>query len=171
MSRIAASWILPLLLDLGVSAQQPQPRLVHLDMPDYPPLAIAARITGPVEMELTIAPDGTVKSSRAVSGPPLLIPVVTDSLAKARFVCEGCGQPEYTYRVTYDFHLPADGYAKECEEMWKTGKEPAMPPSTLDSPTHVTVRPLRLGPGCPTSDPATPRKRSARCLWLWKCSI
>ena len=138
-------------------------------MPVYPPLAIQAQVAGEVRIELTIRPDGTVQSSKALSGHPLLARSVTDSLAEARFACFGCGPELHTYLVTYAFVLPADRFAKDCAEELKTGKEPAMPPSTLDSPTHVTVRPKH--PMCVVADPATPRSRSVRCLWLWKCSI
>jgi hypothetical protein len=169
MARVARYGLLFLLVTLGVSAQQPQPRLVHLDLPVYPPLAIQAQIAGEVRLELTIRPDGTLKSWTTLSGHPLLVRSVTDSLPEARFACEGCAPGTYTYVVTYEFVLPADRFAKNCAEELKTGKEPAMPPSTLDSPTHVTVRPKH--PMCVVADPATPRKRSARCLWLWRCSI
>ena len=150
-------------------AQQPQPVLVHLEIPVYPPLAQQADISGSVQLELTIAPEGTVKSWKAISGHPILVRAATDTLEKARFKCDGCGQEPYNYTLTYEFILPADRFAKACEEVHKTGKEPAMPPSTQDSPTRVTVRPLHSG--CVVRDPLTRRGRSARCLWLWRCAI
>ena len=178
VSRIFKSSLIPLLSMLlvslllsavCVSAQQAQPRLVHLEIPVYLPLAIQANVSGAVEMELTITQDGTVKSSKALSGHPLLARAVTDSLGEARFACESCGPEPHTYVVTYEFVLPADRFAKECAEESKTGKEPAMPPSTLDSPYHVTVRASH--PGCLIRDPAALWVRSVRCLWLWKCAI
>ena len=40
--------------------------------PDYPPGAIAAKVSGAVVVEVLIGTDGVVESARAVSGPPLL---------------------------------------------------------------------------------------------------
>jgi Gram-negative bacterial TonB protein C-terminal len=149
-------------------AQQAQPRLVHLPLPSYFPLAVQARIVGQVRMELTIDANGALRSWKTMSGHPLLVRAVTDSLPQAQFTCEGCAQQEYTYSLTYEFVLPDDNFAAACAELQKTGKEPTMSPSTLDSPTHVTVRPARAY--CLAVDPATPRVRSIRCLWLWRCS-
>ena len=167
IARVALLCISPFLLRLH--AQQPQPRLVNLPLPTYLPLAIQARIAGQVRIELTIRADGAVKSWRTISGPPLLVRAVTDSLPQARFACDGCAQQEYTYSLTYEFVLPEDNFAGACAEYHQTAKAPPMPPSTLDSPTHVTVRPLQAF--CMAVDPATPRVRSVRCLWLWKCGI
>ena len=41
-------------------------------VPIYPPLALAARVSGAVVVELTVNEEGNVRSARAVSGPPLL---------------------------------------------------------------------------------------------------
>ncbi len=163
-----------------LDAQARQPRLVHLAIPVYLPLAIQAQIAGEVRLELAIGPDGAVKSWKTMSGHPLLLRAVTDSLPQAQFACEGCKQESYSYVVTYDFVLPEDRFASACAELHQTGKEPLMPPSTIDSspdssaslnssPTHVTVRSGRAM--CLAVDPATPRVRSARCLWLWKCAL
>jgi hypothetical protein len=150
-------------------AQEPNPRIVKLDLPAYLPIAVQAQTAGQVQMELTIGQDGSVTSWEAISGHPILVRAVTDSLPQARFACDGCRQQAYRYVLTYEFILPEDRFASACAELAKTGKEPAMPPSTLDSSTHVTVRPARAM--CLAVDPATPRVRSARCLWLWKCAL
>jgi len=150
-----------------IPAQLPQPRLVNLPLPAYLPLAVQAHIRGQVQMELTIGADGAVKSWKSISGHPLLVRAVTDSLPQAQFACDGCAQKEYTYSLTYEFILPEDKFAGACAELHRTGKEPVMPASTLDSPSHVTVRPARAL--CLAVDPATPRVRSIRCLWLWRC--
>ena len=145
-----------------------QPHATHLPTPTYPPLAVQANITGTVQIELTVGPDGTVKSRKVVSGHPLLARAVTDSLPQARFACDGCREQTYSYTLTYEFVLPEDRFASACAELHRTGKEPAMPPAALDSSTHMTVRPARAM--CMIADPATPRVRSVRCLWLWKCA-
>jgi hypothetical protein len=174
--RSHSRFILPLLclalLGLPAAAHQPAPDAPHAEdigLPIYPPLAIQANITGRVEAEFTIAQDGSVTTFRILSGPPLLLQSVTDSYSKSRFTCEGCQRAEYTYRVTYDFVLPPDRFAKACAYIAKTGKEPDMPCSAQDKPDHVTVRPKHAV--CVAADPAAPRVRSARCLWLWKCGL
>ncbi len=48
-------------------------RLVHEVAPSYPPIARQARISGTVTLSATIAPDGTVKNLRVMSGNPLLV--------------------------------------------------------------------------------------------------
>jgi hypothetical protein len=154
------------------------PSLVNLPLPAYPPIAVQAHIIGKVQMEVSIGPDGTVKSWKVVNGHPILARAVTDSLPQARFACDGCTQDAYPYSITYEFVLPEHNFESACAELHRTGKEPVMPPSTIDSstdssaplhssPAQVTVRPSRAM--CLVVDPATPRVRSAKCLWLWKC--
>ena len=48
-------------------------RLLHEVTPQYPPLAKSARIGGVVHLSAIIAPDGTVKDLRVLSGNPLLV--------------------------------------------------------------------------------------------------
>jgi TonB family protein len=167
--KIALLTVTTTLLLLAAVAQEFLPHPTHLPIPTYPPLAIQADISGRVQIELTIGADGTVKSWKVVSGHPVLARAVTDSLPQAQFACDGCREPTYSYTLTYQFALPKDRFERACAELAKTGKEPAMPPSTQDSATHVTVRPAHAM--CMVADPATPRVRSVRCLWLWKCGL
>src|SRR5262245_55553456 len=44
----------------------------YIEAPPYPPLAYKARITGIVEVDLTLDLDGKVQSTRLVNGHPLL---------------------------------------------------------------------------------------------------
>ena len=57
--------------------------------PTYPPLAKLARQQGTVQLEATIAKDGTVADLQVISGPPLLIPAAMEA-AK-----------QWTYQPTY----------------------------------------------------------------------
>jgi len=54
---------------VAVSAEAAAERLMESRMPIYPPMAKESGISGTVELEATIAKDGTVKDVRAVSGP------------------------------------------------------------------------------------------------------
>ncbi|MGH9825491.1 MAG: energy transducer TonB, partial [Blastocatellia bacterium] len=45
-------------------------KVSHRVVPDYPSLARQMNITGKVKIEVTVAPDGHVKSTRPVGGSP-----------------------------------------------------------------------------------------------------
>ena len=47
-------------------------KVSHKVVPDFPALARQMNITGKVKLELTVAPDGHVKSARPLGGSPLL---------------------------------------------------------------------------------------------------
>ena len=54
--------------------------------PVYPDLAKRMNVTGKVKIEVTIAPDGRVKSVRAVGGHPLLVQACQDAVKEWKFV-------------------------------------------------------------------------------------
>ena len=56
-----------------------QPKVVHIEQPQYPPAARRAGIEGVVVVEATLSADGTVDKVKVLSGPPLL----TDAAAQA----------------------------------------------------------------------------------------
>jgi protein TonB len=76
------------------ASQQPQPppqiRLRASDVrlghpiyrvePKYPPMAIIAHISGPVELEAIIATDGHIREVHALSGNPLLVPAALEAV-------------------------------------------------------------------------------------------
>ena len=64
-------------------------RLLHEVQPSYPPIARQAHIAGTVELSATIAPDGTVKEVRVMSGNPLLVNAAVTAVK------------QWTYRPTY----------------------------------------------------------------------
>ena len=53
--------------------------------PAYPDLARKMNITGKVKVEAVIAPDGHVKSVRAVGGSPVLVQPCLDAVKEWRF--------------------------------------------------------------------------------------
>jgi protein TonB len=59
---------------IRVSQGVTQGLLIRKIQPPYPAIALAARITGVVELKAIIGKDGTIKELQALSGPPLLIP-------------------------------------------------------------------------------------------------
>jgi TonB family protein len=63
--------------------------------PAYPELARRMNVTGKVKIEVIIAPDGHVKSARALGGHPLLVQTCLDALKEWKFVAA----PEETIQV------------------------------------------------------------------------
>ncbi len=53
--------------------------------PNYPDLARKMNITGTVKIEVTVAPNGTVKEARIVGGHPVLSTAALDAAKKWRF--------------------------------------------------------------------------------------
>jgi protein TonB len=65
---------------IRVSQGVTQGLLVHKVEPLYPKIALAARITGVVQLHAIIGKDGNIKELQAISGPPLLIPSAIDAV-------------------------------------------------------------------------------------------
>ncbi len=53
--------------------------------PVYPELAKRVNATGSVKLEIQIAPNGEVRSVKALGGHPLLIPAAEDAIRKWRY--------------------------------------------------------------------------------------
>jgi TonB family protein len=68
--------------------------------PAYPDLARRMNITGVVKLEVTVAPNGTVKSAKLIGGHPVLANAALDAIRKWRFEA---GPDETTGIV--DFHF------------------------------------------------------------------
>jgi len=58
-------------------------------------------VSGKVKIEVVIAPDGRVKSSRVVGGHPLLVQTCQDALKEWKFVP---ASEETTQIVEFEFH-------------------------------------------------------------------
>jgi TonB family protein len=53
--------------------------------PLYPELARKMRISGTVKLQLVISKDGSVKSTKVIGGPPLLIDASVDAVKRWKF--------------------------------------------------------------------------------------
>ena len=144
-----------------------QVNLIELANPMYPPLARQVRITGDVELTLDVAVDGSVRYASVAKGHPLLIQAALDSARKSRFDCKQCGEGMNPYKIIYSFQL-AD--AKGCcvstpDASQETSDLPLR--GVTRSENHVTIfdQPVCM------CDPAfkIEKKRSIRCLYLWRC--
>ncbi len=70
-------------------------------VPAYPELAKRMNVVGKVKIEVVIAPDGHVKTTRVVGGHPLLVQACQDAVKEWKFV----PAPEETTQVVeFEFH-------------------------------------------------------------------
>jgi TonB family protein len=69
--------------------------------PSYPELARRMNVIGKVKIEVVIAPDGRVKTTRVVGGHPLLVQTCQDALKEWKFVA---ASEETTQIVEFEFH-------------------------------------------------------------------
>jgi TonB family protein len=69
--------------------------------PAYPELARRMNVSGKVKIEVVIAPDGHVKSTRVIGGHPLLVQTCQDAVKEWKFVPAA---EETTQIVEFEFH-------------------------------------------------------------------
>jgi TonB family protein len=69
--------------------------------PTYPDLARRMNVSGKVKIEVVIAPDGHVKTTRVVGGHPLLVQTCQDAVKEWKFVASS---EETTQMVEFEFH-------------------------------------------------------------------
>jgi TonB family protein len=115
-----------------------------MEIPRYLPLAEQAGVSGEVTLRLQVKKNGDVISANVVSAHPErgrpwsgFIEMATEAAKASKFSCSRCEGPVFEHTVTYQFQYPA--VPKEA----CTGTIPPPPPSSVDSPSHVTVRPRR----------------------------
>jgi len=135
---------------------------VKLSIPAYPRLAQQARITGDVNLKLSIGSDGHVESVDVVDGHAMLRQVAVESARKSVFECRQCNGRSDSYSLSYRFEISPTDPPKDC-----SGKaDPGNPPGEVDLAAHrVTVFAREMW----TCDPAVVKVRSVKCLYLWKC--
>jgi len=68
--------------------------------PVYPELAKRMSVSGKVKIEVIIAPDGHVKSTKAIGGHPLLVQACQDAVKEWKFVA---APEESTQVVEFEF--------------------------------------------------------------------
>ena len=143
--------------------------VVSLSPPVYPQMALVAHIWGDIRIAVKLRADGTVESVVPVSGHPILMQAALDSARQTRFACSGCTEAG-TYEMLYSFKI-IDG--ENCCD-------------SINAPATVEVNTQGSGPGekrmtevvvkaqrvclCDPAFKVTKKVRSAKCLYLWKCS-
>jgi TonB family protein len=69
--------------------------------PAYPELARRMKISGVVKVQVTVAPNGTVKNTRLMGGHPVLVNAVMDAVKEWRFEA---GKDETTENLEFRFN-------------------------------------------------------------------
>ena len=134
--------------------------LTELFRPVYPPLARQTRISGDVQLEVKIKPDGSVDSLEVVSGHPLLGPAALDSAKQSHFRCTNCSESLTPTRLVYTFQLVG---TDDC----CSATQAALPKaSQLENHITVFARPMCF---CDLAGTTT-KVRSLKCLYLWHCA-
>ena len=151
--------IVAFLLALNKVSVDAQPlKIVALKPPAYPLIALAARVSGEVDLKITLLEDGTPADIQIVSGPAMLQQAAADSAKDSKFELDKSDPAESSYLLTYEFTLESS----DCNE-----KPYSSPPIfRYDSNTVTTV-----GRAPTTCDPATVYVRSFKCLYLWRCGV
>lgn len=140
----------------------PAPHLViaKLPPPVYPAIARAARVAGDVNLSVTLRRDGTIDAVRADSGPAMLRDHAEEIVRQTRFECANCKTGSATFPLTVRFDMKA---AQGCDP------DPSYPRVSQSSGAIVLTDQAAM-----LCDPAfsgtKTRLRSARCLYLWRCS-
>jgi TonB family protein len=142
--------------------------VVKLVAPIYPPLARQTRITGDVELKLSIRQDGNLDSAVVVSGHPLLRPAALDSAQRTQFECRKCSEPTTSYQLIYTFRIEGECGCEPVVSRPKTSEPAQADPQITNATNRVTVTALIV---C-ICDPAIQitKVRSLKCLYLWRCS-
>lgn len=133
--------------------------LTKLADPAFPPLAKVARVSGDVVLMLDIRADGQVQSVAIVSGPTMLRQAAKESAQQSGFECRGCTREVTQYSLTYSFRLGEGDCSASNSD----------PPKIAWVQDHVTVTGRAMSICDPTA--TLMRVRSAKCLYLWRCSI
>lgn len=142
--------------------------LVSLAPPVYPQTARIANIWGNVTVIVKVRTDGSVDSVTATAGHPILKQAAVENALHSKFVCRACATTE-SYVILYAFRMAESAGCCIASQVPPAIQQEQRPLAAAnDWQTRVTITAQRF---C-TCDPKlrTKRKRSLKCLYLWKCS-
>ncbi len=88
-----------LLTTVNLSAQETR-KLISNPAPAYPETARRFRLTGVVKVQVVIAPDGQIKSTKVIGGHPLLVNAVEETLKGWKYAPAGA---ETTALLEFNF--------------------------------------------------------------------
>ena len=117
---------------------------VRLLRPVYPPIAVSARVSGDVEVNVRVRPDSSVESATIVSGPTLLQQAALEAAQKSSFECRGCSEAATPYSVVFAFQLVGETQsAAEDDQRGTVTETPSQSRVTIVAETPF-ARPLSL---------------------------
>jgi TonB family protein len=87
----------------GQASSDSTRRVVRKVVPSYPELARKMNLEGTVRIVATVAPDGTVRSTAAAGGSPVLIKAAEDCLSRWKFASAAMETKEL---IELHFNLP-----------------------------------------------------------------
>ncbi len=165
---LLALTVIPVCAVAQASEQTPKPKvtITALSAPKYPAIAIQARITGAVTVDVSVNSGGTVESVAVLSGHPILKPAALESARATRFACDHCSAVTHLV-FTYEFRLGETIYCTSIGMDGNAVYEPHKPELTQSGDVVTIIeRPVA------TCDPvgSVIKVRSAKCLFLWHCS-
>ena len=153
---------------VNADSQQNEVVLTELSPPLYPLIARQAHITGDIDLMLGIRQDGSVESAVVVSGHPLLQQGALNSARQSRFECRKCSTSVTPYRLVYTFQLVMMTVSctapEDCNR--RIPDQPA--PVVTQSQNHVTIV-HHVGSTCICD--VIRKRRSLKCLYLWRCGL
>ncbi len=89
-----------LLTALDLPAQETR-KVISNPTPAYPETAKRFRLTGVVKVQVVIAPDGQIKSTKVIGGHPLLVNAVEETLKNWKYAPANA---ETTASLEFNFH-------------------------------------------------------------------
>jgi TonB family protein len=142
------------------NAPQTSVVLTKLAQVSYPPVARQARIHGDVQITVGVRRDGSVESVSLTSGHAILGRAALQSAQNSEYECRRCSDAVTSCSLVYTFQLedPAPGQSRAIP-ITQLGNHVTV---TDESPTMTVVN---------ADPPSTFFRRSAKCLYLWKCGL
>ncbi len=122
-------------------------KIVNLKPPNYPPIAIAARVTGEVDLEIIILENGKAGNVQVKSGPQMLREAAAESAKSSLFQPVGLRDDNNSYVLVYKFALESTG----CSE----GRDSSYPHVSYDSST-ITISEKPIPICAPSQQPPPP---------------
>lgn len=75
----------PTAISQSQQANSDSRKIVRRVMPNYPEIAKRMQLSGNVKIMVTVAPDGTVKTTQPMGGSPVLLQAAQDAVTKWKF--------------------------------------------------------------------------------------
>lgn len=158
---IAAFGMAVLLSASAQNSSKSSLKVVALEPPVYPAAALAAHLSGEVNLKIALPENGVPAAVQVEGGPQMLRPAAVESAKRSKFESGAGGRTGESYQLVYRFVLDD---TRQCNQE----RDTSYPRVKIES-NIVTVSEQPV----PLCDPGTERirVRSWKCLYLWKCRV